>query len=161
VCSVDQVGRIQIAGDSLFQGYHRRGCGRSLNGFLTDDEGYFDAFGRLHVVGRSDRLIISGGEKIDPLEVEQAIMETGAVEQVLVVGWPDAEWGHQLVAFYIASGVASHHRRWEDELRADLVNYKIPKQMIQVPSLPLNERGKLDRKRIEMLISTGGQSLGM
>ena len=161
VCSVDQVGRIQIAGDSLFQGYHRRGCGRSLNGFLTDDEGYFDAFGRLHVVGRSDRLIISGGEKIDPLEVEQAIIETGAVEQVLVVGWPDAEWGHKLVAFYTISGVASHQRRWEDELRADLVNYKIPKQMIQVPSLPLNERGKLDRQRIEMLISTGGQSLEM
>jgi O-succinylbenzoic acid--CoA ligase len=152
VCSVDQTGRIQISGDSMFKGYHRRRSGITLNGFLTDDEGYFDSVGRLHIVGRSDRLIISGGEKIDPHEVESAIMDTGAVEQVLVVGWPDAEWGQKLIAFYISSGVESNERKWEEELRADLVNYKIPKQMIQVPLLPLDERGKVDRQLMEMLI---------
>jgi O-succinylbenzoic acid--CoA ligase len=159
VCSVGQVGRIQIAGDSLFQGYHRRRSALSQNGFLTDDEGYVDAFGRLHIVGRSDRLIISGGENIDPLEVEQAILHTGAVEQVLVVGWPDAEWGHKLVAFYTASGVPGEERSWEAELRADLVNYKIPKHMIQVPSLPFNERGKLDRQLIARLLASDVQRL--
>jgi acyl-coenzyme A synthetase/AMP-(fatty) acid ligase len=57
-----------------------------------------------------------------------------------------------LIAFYISSGVESNERKWEEELRADLVNYKIPKQMIQVPLLPLDERGKVDRQLMEMLI---------
>ena len=155
VCPVGEVGHVRIHAKSLFLGYHLRTASLSRIGYLTDDEGYFDELGRLHIVGRSDRLIISGGEKIDPHEVEQAIMQTGAVEQVLVIGWPDSEWGQRLVAFYVPSIVESNERKWEAELRADLVNYKIPKQMIQVPILPLNERGKVDRKLMGRLIAEG------
>jgi len=126
---------------------------------LSDDEGYFDSLGRLHVVGRSDRLIVSGGEKVDPQEVERAIIETGAVDQVLVIGWPDSEWGQKLVAFYVPFVAESHARKWAEELRADLANYKIPKQMIQVPTLPLDERGKVDRKVIERLIAKSVRKL--
>ncbi|CAA6676581.1 MULTISPECIES: AMP-binding protein [unclassified Lentimonas] len=154
VCPVGEIGHVRINAKSLFLGYHQRPASISRIGYLTDDEGTFDSLGRLHIVGRSDRLIISGGEKIDPHEVEQAIMDTGAVEQVLVIGWPDAEWGQKLVAFYIPDIVVSHEGKWEEELRADLANYKIPKQMIQVPILPLNERGKVDRKLMEQLIAS-------
>ena len=153
VCPVGETGHIRISARSMFKGYHGRGRGVSKIGYLSDDEGYFDSLGRLHIVGRSDRLIVSGGEKIDPQEVEQAIMHTGAVEQVLVIGWPDSEWGQKLVAFYVPDVVVSHEGKWEEELRADLVNYKIPKQMIQVPILPLNDRGKVDRKLMEWLIA--------
>jgi O-succinylbenzoic acid--CoA ligase len=153
VCPVGETGHIRISARSMFKGYHGRSRGVSKIGYLSDDEGYFDSLGRLHIVGRSDRLIVSGGEKIDPHEVEQAIMNTGAVEQVLVIGWPDSEWGQKLVAFYVPNVVLSHEGKWEEELRADLVNYKIPKQMIQVPLLPLNDRGKVDRKLMEWLIA--------
>jgi len=153
VCPVGEPGQVRINAKSLFMGYPQRPAGENRIGYLTDDEGYFDSLGRLHIVGRSDRLIISGGEKIDPREVEQAIMDTGAVEQVLVIGWPDAEWGHRLVAFYVPSVVEGNQRQWEAELRADLANYKLPKQMIQVPILPLNERGKVDRKLMAQLIA--------
>ena len=153
VCPVGETGHIRISARSMFKGYHGRSRGVSKLGYLSDDEGYFDSLGRLHIVGRSDRLIVSGGEKIDPLEVEQAIMNTGAVEQVLAIGWPDSEWGQKLVAFYVPSVVESHEGKWEEELRADLVNYKIPKLMIQVPILPLDERGKVDRKLMEWLIA--------
>jgi len=153
VCPVGETGHIRINARSMFEGYHGRARGVSTLGYLSDDEGYFDSLGRLHIVGRSDRLIISGGEKIDPQEVERAIIESGAVEQVLVIGWPDSEWGQKLVAFYVPSVVESHEGKWEEELRADLANYKIPKQMIQVPILPLDERGKVDRKLMELLIA--------
>jgi len=153
VCPVGEIGHIRINAKSLFLGYHNRTASVSHIGYLTDDEGYFDSLGRLHIVGRSDRLIISGGEKIDPHEVERAIMDTGAVEQVLVIGWPDTEWGQKLVAFYVPSIVESNEGKWESELRADLVNYKIPKRMIQVPILPLNEHGKVDRKLMGRLIA--------
>jgi O-succinylbenzoic acid--CoA ligase len=152
VCSVGEVGRIQIAGDSLFEGYHRRSGGLTENGLLTDDEGYFDSFGRLHVRGRCDRLIISGGEKIDPQEVEQALLSSGALQQVMVLGWPDVEWGHKMVTFYVRSATAGDEGDWQAALRSDLVNYKIPKLLIEVPRLPLDQRGKIDRSLVERLL---------
>lgn len=154
VCPVGASGRIRISGDSLFKGYRGSLDGVQADGtYLTDDEGYFDASGRLHVIGRMDRLIISGGEKIDPREVEEAIRNTGAVKEVLVVGWPDEEWGQTLIALYTTGGVASDARKWGQEIRAELAHYKVPKQMIQVPRLPLNERGKVDRQWIERILN--------
>ena len=102
LCRAGERGRIRLSGGSLFKAYRGRlGGGLNADGmYMTDDEGCFDAQGRLHIIGRRDRLIISGGEKIDPLEVERALRRTGAVDEVLVLGWPDPEWGHQLVAFY-------------------------------------------------------------
>ena len=91
----------------MFKGYRGRRAGSVADGcYLTDDEGCFDAEGRLRVIGRRDRLIITGGEKVDPLEVEQALRRTGAVQEVLVLGWPDPEWGHRVVAFYTGSAGA-------------------------------------------------------
>ena len=159
VCPVGEAGHIRINARSMFKGYHGRARGVSKLGYLSDDEGYFDSLGRLHIVGRSDRLIVSGGEKIDPQEVERAIIESGEVDQVLVIGWPDSEWGQKLVAFYIPSVAQSHERKWAEELRADLANYKIPKQMIQVPTLPLDERGKVDRKAMQRLIAKSERKL--
>ena len=97
-CRTGESGQIRICATSMFKGYHGRSGEVSQLGYLSDDEGYFDSLGYLHVVGRSDRLIVSGGEKIDPHEVEQAILHSGQVEQVMVVGWPDSEWGQKLVA---------------------------------------------------------------
>ncbi len=154
VCEVGKSGRIRIRSAALFDSYRGSlGGGLSTDGYWTDDEGYFDSQGRLHIVGRTDRLIISGGEKIDPREVEEAIRQTGAVQDVLAIGWPDSEWGQKLVAFYTTAGVDSNARKWEQEIRADLANYKLPKLMIHVPLLPLNERGKVDHKWIERLIN--------
>lgn len=153
VCEVGRSGRIRISGQSLFKGYRGSLHGLEADGsYFTDDEGHFDALGRLHVVGRADRLIISGGEKIDPREVEQVIRQTGAVKEVLAIGWPDSEWGQILVAFYTTGGVEGHAGKWEEEIRAELAHYKMPKQMIHVPLLPLNERGKVDHKWIEQIL---------
>lgn len=159
MCPVGESGRIRINARSMFKGYHGRAGGVSKLGYLSDDEGYFDSLGRLHIVGRSDRLIISGGEKVDPQEVERAIIDTGAVNQVLVIGWPDSEWGQQLVAFYVPSVAQSHAGKWNEKLRADLANYKIPKQIIEVPTLPLDERGKVDRSQVKLLIAKSVRNL--
>lgn len=153
LCPAGASGLVRIQGPSLFKGYYGRPRLDLSQGLLTDDEGLIDAEGRLHILGRRDRIIISGGEKIDPQEVESAIMETGAVEQVLAIGWPDDEWGHKLVAFYVMSGVITDVGKWESELRVDLANYKIPKLIIQVPILPLDHKGKVDWKLMAQLIS--------
>lgn len=156
VCTIGHTGRIRIRGRSVCKGY-RGGSGRvGRREFLTDDEGYFDSLGRLHVLGRVDRLITSG-EKVDPREVERVIRDTGAVDDVLVLGWPDPEWGQKLVAFYVTKGVRSDELMWEREIRSDLVNYKIPKVMVRVEALPFDSRGKLDRGMIGELLKEPAQ----
>lgn len=146
-------GRIRLRGRSLCKGYHGGAEIHGGEGWITDDEGYFDSVGRLHLLGRRDRLINSGGEKIDPREIEATLLDTGGVEEALVVGIKSEEWGEKLVAFYVSSRVRNDEERWEKEIRADLAGYKVPKIIMQVPSLPLDARGKVDFARVRNLLA--------
>ena len=67
----------------------------------SGDIGYFDAGGRLFVVGRDDEMIISGGENIYPIEVEKALMTHPAVTEAVVLGVEDEKYGQRLVGFVI------------------------------------------------------------
>jgi len=135
---IDPDGRIRIQSSALFKGYHGRPLIDLSQGYVTDDEGRLDANGHLHVIGRVDRLINSGGEKIDPCEVEAAVAKIDGVNEVLAVGLPDSEWGQKLVVYYTGSEVQD----WKELLRGALVNYKLPKEMLWVVRLPLDEKGK-------------------
>ena len=83
--SVTPEGRVALAGDSLGEDVPRDAAGWHVTG----DEGFPDDRGRLVVTGRADRIIVSGGEKIDPAFVEAEILATGLVREVIVVGEPD------------------------------------------------------------------------
>jgi O-succinylbenzoic acid--CoA ligase len=119
---------------------------------MTDDEGVLDAQGYLHVLGRSDRIVNSGGEKIDPLEVETLLLESGYAKEVLVLGWPDVEWGEKLIAFYTPSNEQRQASGLNEWLRAHMVDYKRPKVMICVEALPVTANGKLEHDRIQALL---------
>lgn len=96
-----EVGTIAILGRSLFQGYWplaESGIRAPDQPWRTDDLGYFDRENRLHVVGRSSRKIITGGENVYPDEVAAALWATGRVADVAVFGVADAEWGERVVA---------------------------------------------------------------
>ncbi len=153
-CPVGHSGRIRVSGPSLCRGIHGQPRSVTPEGLLTDDEGYIDPLGRLHVVGRVDRMIISGGEKIDPAEIENVLCETGGIRHALVIGWPDPHWGQRVVAFYVTAGIENEIERWEREIRSELSHYKVPKTMIHVPRLPLDERGKVDHRRVQTLIAS-------
>ena len=151
-CLPEETGRIHIQARSLCLGYHGLASEISQEGYLSMDEGYLDHEGCLHIVGRSDRIIISGGENIDPLEVEAAFLKSGMVEQALVIGWPDPEWGERLVAFYVAVDESGNCKALQQHLQSNLVNYKIPRQIIQVEQLPLSAQSKPDRALIKKLL---------
>jgi REP element-mobilizing transposase RayT len=135
---IEADGRLRILSPALFHGYQGQPRIDRAAGYLTDDEARVDANGRLRVIGRIDRLINSGGEKIDPREVEVAVAKLDGVKEVLAVGMPDSEWGQRLVVYY--TGVEL--RDWKPRLQAQLVNFKIPKEMRWVDRLPLDEKGK-------------------
>ena len=111
---------------------------------MTADEGKFDADGRLIVLGRADRYINSGGEKVDPAIVEAALVSAGA-EAALVVGEPDEQWGERVVAIVVSG---KEERELRENISRALPAWMRPKRFIRVPALPLDEKGKLSRTRL-------------
>ena len=138
---IDSSGRIRIQSPALFKGYYGREALDLTRGFLSGDEGYIDENERLYVTGRIDRLVVSGGEKIDPYEVQDVVGAIAGIEEVLAVGLPDVEWGQKLVVYYTGHELVD----WKERLKEQLVSYKLPKEMFRVEHLPLDEKGKFLR----------------
>ena len=151
-CSVGSIGRIEIQTRALFLGYQNSNSSIYNTTFLTDDQGFVDKQGKLHVLGRIDRIINSGAEKIDPKEVESVLLGSNLIKEVLVVGWPDAEWGERLVAMYTSSKQVRVDAELESWVRKNLAAYKCPKSMLRVRRLPLSENGKILHRELRKLI---------
>ena len=91
--------------------------------------------------GKQQRLVISGGEKIDPREVEDVVSAIAGVEEVMALGLPDPEWGQKLVVYYTGEDLVD----WKERLKEQLATYKLPQEMLRVDRLPLDEKGKFLR----------------
>ena len=141
-----QRGRIIVNSDALFHGYYPKVSHSVSDGFATDDEGYKDAEGNLHIIGRLDRIIITGGEKVDPTVVENAIADTGLVSDVVVFGKRDLEWGRAVSAAVVPCGSGSgvDAETLKTAVSAALAPYEIPKDWIILERIPRNGLGKID-----------------
>lgn len=135
-------GVVVIAGKSLFRGYYPGW--REPGEFATEDLGSLDPFGRLTVSGRRDGVIITGGEKVNPSEVEAVLRATGEFADVTVVGLPHAEWGAEVVALYPANP-APDLAKVAVALAGQLARHKLPRRFVAVPDWPRNAQGKLNR----------------
>lgn len=135
-------GVVRISGESVSRGWWPTFAGtRSL---LSDDLGRFDAQGRLTIVGRRDAVIITGGKKVHPAEVEAALRSSGEFSEVAVVGVPDAQWGSAVVACYPADARVPDRDQVESGL-VGLAAYKRPKKIVAVSPWPVSGVGKLNR----------------
>lgn len=138
-------GVVAVRGRSLFHGYYPEQY--TLAAWQTEDLGHFDAAGHLHIEGRRDAIIITGGKKVSPTEVENALRSTGAFTDVAVIGLPDPEWGEIVVACY-PGGTTNHAitaAAVGAQLGALLAHYKCPKIYIPIADWPRNAQGKLQR----------------
>jgi O-succinylbenzoic acid--CoA ligase len=124
-------GEILLKGETLFKGYileSRLDCPFDQRGwFHTCDVGSLDSKGLLTVIGRKDRMFISGGENIYPEQIEKALVDIDSVEQVYVVSVPDSVMGARPVAFIktISSG-AIDPETLTRHLEQYLERFKIP-----------------------------------
>jgi 2-furoate---CoA ligase len=141
-----------LAGDEAFEGYWRRpeADAKALRDgwFLTGDTGYFDSDGDLYLTGRVDDMIISGGENVSPLEVENCLSLHPAISEVAVVGLQDERWGKIVTAFLKRRASVT-----PDELDAycrssGLANFKRPRRFVFVEELPKSPVGKLLRRKL-------------
>ncbi len=138
--SISAAGEILVRGDQLFLGYlqpdgslHRPLTEEGW--FRTGDLGHLDEAGYLHVTGRRDNMFISGGENIQPEEIEAALRAIAGVEEAIVVPVEDAEWGRRPVAFVrLEEGRARDPAAIETRLREILPGYKIPRAIYPWPA---------------------------
>ena len=124
---VSTEGEILVRGKTLFAGYLRNGgLDRPLDEdgwFHTGDLGELDDGGNLRPTGRRDNLFVSGGENVQPEEIEAALLRLSGVEEAVVVPVPDPEFGARPVAFVRTSGVPADLAQ---ELGRSLPRFKVP-----------------------------------
>lgn len=146
--AADAEGRLEVEASSLFFGYWPGT--RNAGAWRTDDLAELDAAGRLRVRGRADAMIITGGEKVNPAEVEAALRTAGgmAVTDAAVVGVPSAEWGSEVVA--LLCGDAAAETRLRAALGEVLSPAKRPKRYVWLTAdtWPRDGRGKVGRAKL-------------
>ena len=154
-------GRVVVRAESVAWGYVGE-AGEAANGefvagaFRTGDTGRFDAAGRLRLTGRIGALVNVSGRKINPREVEEALLNLKGVRDAAVLGVPDEARGESLLACVVAEGEVTRERLMSF-LRERLAAYKLPRRILFLPELPRTERGKVSR---EVLLRSGLDAVG-
>ena len=116
--------------------------------FLTSDAGRIDDDGRLHVLGRVDDVIVTGGVNVPGPAVAARLREHPDVRAVEVLGVPDDEWGHRVVAFVVGDLDLPAARSW---VGATHPRSWAPRQVVGLDSIPLLPNGKPDRLALREL----------
>jgi long-chain acyl-CoA synthetase len=147
-------GRVHVTSTAVSSGYAGDAATDEAftgGGFLTGDLGRFDDRRRLVLTGRASSFINLAGKKIQPEEVEQVLRSMPGVQDVRVLGVADAVRGQQVVAC-----VVTRQNLTTLEVRqfcaARLAAHKIPRTILWIDSIPLTERGKTDRVRLEGIV---------
>lgn len=151
--ATNQRGEIVIQGASVFRGYENNpeANARALvNGwFRTGDEGYLDDDCYLRLTGRIKDIIIRGGENIAPHEVDEVLLKHSAVAAAVTFGCVHPTLGEEVAAAVVLhephaateAALLKHCREW-------LAEYKCPKKLYLVPSIPTTATGKIRRRAV-------------
>jgi fatty-acyl-CoA synthase len=146
-------GRIFVGSDLTFHGYTDGRQKEMIDGMLAcGDLGHFDAEGRLFLDGRDDDMIVSGGENVYPIEIENLLAGLAGVSEAAVVGVPDDEFGQRLKAYITPeAGAQLDADAVKAYVKANLARYKTPRDVVFVEELPRNSTGKLIRAKLAEL----------
>jgi len=141
-------GEVQVRGPMLLRAYRDGTDPKGPGGWLpTGDAGELTADGVLRVHGRTGDVIVSGGEKVWPVPVEEALRDAPGVADVAVAGAPDPEWGQRVVAHVVPVDPAAPPTlaALRDHVRATLPAYTAPRELVLHDRLPRTALGKIRR----------------
>jgi fatty-acyl-CoA synthase len=143
------MGQVALRGNNVMAGYHRdpdaTAAAAPDGWFLTGDLGVMHPDGYVELRDRAKDVIISGGENVSTIEIEQAIATHPAVLEVAVVSMPDDQWGEVPAAFVAtAEGTDVSAAEIVDHVRARLARFKSPKHVVFGP-LPKTSTGKIQK----------------
>jgi O-succinylbenzoic acid--CoA ligase len=156
-------GLIRITGGVLARGYLREvprppGPPAAQPGFTgawftSSDLGHIDGAGVLHVHGRADDVVISGGVNVAAQAVEAVLTGDPAVDEAVVVGRDDPEWGQRVVAVLTVHGTGPDEATLRAAVSARLGAPHAPREFVVVPAMPRLPSGKVDRAAIRAKIA--------
>lgn len=152
-CPPETIGRVFVANDMLFEGYTRPGKDKeTFEGMVaTGDLGYWKD-GLVFVSGRSDDMIVSGGENVYPTDTEHIVGTLPEVVEVAVQGVPDEEFGQALCAWIVPSeqldgeGKAQLEAKIKELVSKNLARFSVPRHFVYMDALPRNAVGKVVRR---------------
>jgi long-chain acyl-CoA synthetase len=157
----DHVGEVAVRSPTAMTEYWRDPAQTAAvlaDGWVhTGDLGYLDEDGYLHLAGRQKDAVVTGGETVHAVEVENALASLPAIVEAAVVGLPDATWGEAVTAVIVPrpgaeltpAAVIAH-------CRARLPGYKCPKRVLFVDRLPKNGVGKVQKVELARLYGGTG-----
>ena len=150
-------GHILVAGPSLCVGVIEGDTlrdPREDGWYPTGDVGHVDAQGRLHVQGRVDRQFVSGGENIQPEEIEAALERVDEIERAVVVAVPHEAYGHRPVAFVRTRGPLRPDA-WRQTLSTSLPKFKLPDAIRSLPEAAVDGQLKVDHEALRQRARRG------
>ncbi len=150
-------GEILVRGPNVMTEYWRdaKATGEVFSGrwLHTGDIGHFDEEGFLFVDGRLKDMIISGGENIYPALIENLLAECDDIEEVAVVGRPDAHWGEVAVAVVVVKqGSTVNAEKIINFCSGRISRFSCPREAVRVDSLPRNAMGKVLKEDVRQLV---------
>ena len=148
-------GEICIRGRNIMKGYldNPEGTREAFWGtewFRSGDVGVFDEGGYLYIVDRLKDMIITGGENVYSLEVEEVLYRRPEIQECAVIGLPDKEWGERVTAVLIPRpGKSINEMDLKTDLKSHLASYKVPKEYIIVDDFPRSPAGKILKRELK------------
>ena len=143
-------GEVSIKGPTVIDGYENNpeANAAAFTGgwFRTGDEGYLDGDGYLFLTGRLKEQINRGGEKVSPLEVDEALLRHPSVAQAVTFAMPHPKLGEEVAAAVVAAeGADVDERELRRFLSQSLAAFKVPRRVLVLDELPKGPTGKLQR----------------
>jgi thioesterase domain-containing protein len=150
VAGPGETGEVAIRGENVFAGYESNPDANAdafVDGwFRTGDEGSFDADGYLTLRGRIKEIINRGGEKVSPMEIDDALLRHAAVDQAVTFALADDRLGEEVAAAVVLSSeAAADERELQDFVAQQLAPFKVPRRIIVLDEIPKGPTGKVQR----------------
>jgi fatty-acyl-CoA synthase len=147
-----EVGHVFLGGPLVFEGYSGDEDDKEMvDGLMnTGDLGHLDSSGRLHIDGREDDMIVSGGENVFPQEVADVLGRHEGVGDVAVLGVEDEEFGQRLRAYVVpAPGAEPSEEELQAHVKEHLARYQVPREVVFVDDVPRNPTGKVLKAELQ------------
>ncbi|RZT21325.1 AMP-binding protein [Fictibacillus sp. BK138] len=156
-----EIGTLYVKSEMLFSHYINR---PDANKEVWDDDGWLtvgdlaklDEEGHLYIIGRSNNMMISGGQNVYPEEIENVLYSLDGIEEAVVFGMPDSYWGEKISAAIILNNNSELTTRDIQRFcRKHLSTFKVPKHIIFTNEFPYTSSGKIARSKVKEIYSQG------
>ncbi len=145
------IGEIVMRGNNVMRGYHRdpEATAEAFRGgwFHSGDLGVTHPDGYIEVKDRSKDIIISGGENISSIEVENALLSHPSILDAAVISAPDERWGERPIA-YVVIAVGFAEEEVKEHLRTRIARFKVPDRILVIDSMPRTSTGKVVKREL-------------